>query len=105
MWCSSISPDHNPPSTSDCSSPKGRHTHMLKQTMTWVAMAVLSVLTAQAQQGRWAPADMPPRSSYLTPSDSGRTPTVITTKSRRVFSPTIFGALFQMEHRMGKRRK
>jgi hypothetical protein len=32
---------------------------MLKQTMTWLVMAVLSVITAQAQQGRWAPADDP----------------------------------------------
>ena len=30
---------------------------MLKQTMTWLAIAVLSVLTAQAQQGRWAQAN------------------------------------------------
>ena len=30
---------------------------MLKQTMTWLVMAVVSVITAQAQQGRWAPAD------------------------------------------------
>jgi len=29
--------------------PKGGHDHMLKQTMTWLAMAVFSVLTAQAQ--------------------------------------------------------
>ena len=30
---------------------------MLKQTMTWLAMALAAVVTTQAQQGRWAPAD------------------------------------------------
>ena len=30
---------------------------MLKQSMTWLAMAVVAVITTQAQQGRWAPAD------------------------------------------------
>ena len=30
---------------------------MLKHTVTWLAMAVLSVLAAQAQQGRWAQAN------------------------------------------------
>ena len=30
---------------------------MLKQSMTWLAVAVVAVITTQAQQGRWAPAD------------------------------------------------
>ena len=31
--------------------------HMLKQSMTWLAMAVVAVIIMQAQEGRWAPAD------------------------------------------------
>jgi hypothetical protein len=76
---------------------------MLKQTMTWLAMAVFSVITAQAQQGRGP--TMHPPSSFLMPNENGKTPIVITTKSRKRFSRTIFRALFPMERRTERPKK
>ena len=61
---------------------------MLKQTMTWLAMAVLSVLTAQAQQSRWAQAD------DADAERSCKTPIVITTKiTEKILAGDFWGTL------------
>ncbi len=78
---------------------------MLKQTMTWLATAVLSVRTVQAQQGRWAPADDATAKFILDAERQWQDANCDHNKITEKFSRTIFGALFPMERRTGKPRK
>jgi hypothetical protein len=73
--------------------------------MTWLAMAIVAVITTQAQQGRWAPADDATAKFILDAERQWQEANCDHNKTRKRFSRTIFGALFQMEQAMGKQRK
>ena len=78
---------------------------MLKQTTTWLLMAVVSVITVQAQQGRWAPADDATAKFILDAERRWQDANCDHNKITEKILADDFGALFPMERRMGKPRK